>query len=211
MFGKHTPLGISILAALAAVFIAPPAAADHDDDPEAVDVEIEGLSGKLKTAPDGWYLYVEYDVEVEDRLPETPLDLVLFASEHGRALLDKDQQPIDAVIRLDQPTEIDDEYDFEEAIRLHVPRDAVDDPYSLRVHALVFFAGTDQPLESKARSVRYDYPRPHYQPPRFYDHGIGHNRYYHHRYYRRSHHYRFGLGFHFGRHHHARHRFRYCR
>jgi hypothetical protein len=79
----------------------------------AVDVDIESLKARVYRSVDGWRVRVAYEVEVEPAERDR-FDLVLRFTERGRPVVDRRNRPVDYVIALDTPTEVDDdELEFE--------------------------------------------------------------------------------------------------
>jgi hypothetical protein len=129
--------------------------ADHD-------VDIESLRGELWRANGEWLLEVRYDVEVEDRRPAPgELELTLFVTEHGYTLVDRAGRPIEFVIPLAHPSEVDDdELEFEDRIVVALPDDVFDDPKRLRLDAVVVRVGDDYALDRKSESVKFEHEYP---------------------------------------------------
>jgi hypothetical protein len=151
------------------------------------DVDIESLRGELWRVGGEWLLEVRYDVEVEDYLPRPgELDLILYVTEHDGVLADHAGNPIEFVVPLEHPTEVDDdELEFEDRVTVTLPNGTFHDPRHLRLHGVVVHVDGDYPLDRKDKSIKFDKPK-------------------------RSKHYRAGVSFTVGvrttsvRHHHAR-------
>jgi hypothetical protein len=132
------------------------------------DVDIESLRGELWRASGEWLLEVRYDIEIEDDLPPPgDLELIVFVTEHGHSLLDQAGRPIEFVVPLVHPSEVDDdELEFEDRIVVALPDGVFDDPGRLRLEGVVVRVGDDCVLDRKNRSIKfeYDYPerRSHY-------------------------------------------------
>ncbi len=126
------------------------------------DVDIESLRGELWRSGGEWLLEIRYDVEVEDYLPPPgALELILYVTERGHTLVDRAGYPIEFVVPLDRPSEVDDdEIEFEDRITVTLPDGVFHDPGRLRLESLVVHAGDDRPLDRKDKSIKYDRPKP---------------------------------------------------
>lgn len=126
------------------------------------DVDIESLRGELHRAGGEWLLEVRYDVEVEDHLPlPGELELILVVTDHGHALVDDTNSPIEYVVPLRYPSEEDDdELEFEDRITIALPDGAIVGLDHLRLEGIVVRAGDDHPLDRKDKSIKYERPKP---------------------------------------------------
>ncbi len=159
----------------AAILAAPFAhAKDHErgDHPK---IEIDELKGELLRLDGAWVLEVRYEVEVKGTNTAPPLDLVLFVTEHGRQLAEQpaprrhggdperldevEIQPLEIVIPLDRPSDVDDhEVEFEARVLIDLPPRSFYDPDELRLHAAVYAPETDQPLKTKDKKIKFKKP-----------------------------------------------------
>jgi len=153
MNAKH--LGRNFLTISAGILLlAAQANADHRE--KRADVDIDSLKAEIYPERHGWRVGVRYEVEVEDYYGKKPLLLVMNLRERGRVLTERDGRPIEIVVPLDRPTEIDDdELEFEDSISVSLDEHVVCYPGSLRIEATVVDPHTNRPLERKQRSVRY--------------------------------------------------------
>lgn len=150
-----------------------PVAADDDLRGHYPEVEIDGLKAEVVYAGGEWLVEVKFEVEIDSGRPIENLGLLLSVSEHGRPLVDPDGKPIEFLIALDRPTEVDDdEIEFESRITFGLPDGAFSDPGELRLHAAVVVPDVAYALDTKEHSIRYHEPRPAYG-------GFGHHRYGH--------------------------------
>lgn len=147
---RAVPLALAVLAALAA-----PGRAD-----DRLEVDIDSLKAELWRSGGEWLLDVRYEIEIEDFAPRERFELILYLTERGRVLTDPDGRPLEIVVPLDEPSEVDDdELEFEAGLTVPLPDRALRDPRKLKIHATVVHAGRDAPLEHKKKSVKFK--RPH--------------------------------------------------
>ena len=90
-----------------AIAAAAPAWAD-DERRERPDVDIDSLKASMRYYDGSWHVSVKYEVEVEDGVP-SDLRLVLYFTERGRTVLDPTGEPIEFIVPLDEPSEVDDD------------------------------------------------------------------------------------------------------
>lgn len=120
------------------------------------DVDMDSLKGELFRVDGEWQLEVRFDVEIEDYRPADRFDLILYVSEKGYRLADEKGRPIEYVIPLDRPTQVDDdELEFEHRVTLSVPDGAFRNPKRLRLHGRVVFQGEEHPLAHKDKSIKF--------------------------------------------------------
>jgi hypothetical protein len=124
------------------------------------DVDIEKLKGEVWRSPDEWLLRVRYEVEIEDWRRGDAFELVAYVTEDGYRLANPAGQPVEFVIPLDRPSEVDDdELEFESSFTVRLPERSFRDPDRLRLHGMVVFAGDSLPLEKEDTSIKYDRPK----------------------------------------------------
>lgn len=122
------------------------------------DIDIEKLKCEPILGPE-FVLCVDYCVEVEGR-PPAALELRLQVLECGRQMVEPDGAPIELVIPLDQPTEIDDdEAEFEGQVKFvlpHAPAYIVSN-YAARA---VVTSGVEHKRAHDVETARAETPRP---------------------------------------------------
>jgi len=157
----RTPSRI-LLTALATALIGS-ALATADDRYEAVKADIDKLKAELHFDGAQWIVDVKFEVEIETTRRIEGLALVLHVDEHGRTVTGSEDQPLEIVIPLDNPSEVDDdEIEFKQSLSFPIPEDAVGDPGALRLTALVA-TSPDAPILDR-RDTRIDFYVP--RPPR---------------------------------------------
>ncbi len=152
------PTLIGTLAAVAlGGFAVPTARADHEDYPKPrVKIDFESLKGELRWSRGEWQLRIKYDVEIEKYERGDRFELVLYVSEHGEVVRDDEGKPIEWVVPLDRPSEIDDdELEFESRITVYRPGDSIRYPKKLRINGIVYQDGYELPLKRKIKSIKY--------------------------------------------------------
>ena len=93
--------------------------------------------------------------------PPGELELILYVTEHGRTLVDRAGRPIEFVVPLEYPSEVDDgEIEFEDRVTVTLPDGVFHDPDRLRLESVVFRVGDNRPLDRKDKSIKYDRPKP---------------------------------------------------
>ncbi len=148
---------VAVIAALTFVMLQATAGADHRRPARRdVDVDIDSIKAELSHVRGEWLLDVKYDIEIEDYYSGDRFELIVYLTENKYELTDQRGRRIEYVSPLDRPTKVKrDELEFEHRVTLTVPERAFRNPKRLRLHAVVFYAGDDQPLEHKDRSVKY--------------------------------------------------------
>jgi hypothetical protein len=126
------------------------------------DVDIESLRGELWRASGEWLLEVRYDVEIEDyRPPPGDLELILYVTEHDYTLVDQAGRPIEFVVPLVHPSEVDDdELEFEDRLIVTLPDGVFGNPDRLRLEGIVVRVGDDYALDRKGKSIKFDHEYP---------------------------------------------------
>lgn len=148
-------LGLAAAAVLLAAQASSAAAKDRRPD-----VDIDELKGDIWRTRAGWTLRIRCEVDIEDARRRDRFELIFRLTERGREVVDGAGYPVEIVVALDRPTEIDDdELEFKEALRVKLPRHYIRDPKHLRLHARVAHAGGDRPLDRKDKSVKYRRPK----------------------------------------------------
>ncbi len=144
------------LLSVLAVIVSGAAWAD-DGRPE---VDIDSLKASIWYDDGRWHIHVKYEVEAEaeDGVPDD-LRLVLFFKERGRVVADPKGEPIEFVVPLDRPSEVeDDEIEFEDTITLELPDRSFRNPCRLKVNAVVVYGPEGRSLDRKSRSVKLKTP-----------------------------------------------------
>jgi len=142
------------IVALALAAAALPAVAGHK-----TEVDIESLRPELFEQPDGWLLSVRYEVEIEGP-PPPEMVFVAHLTDCGQVLADPDGRPFEAAVRLDQPSELDDdEIEFSGCVKLELPAGAIAGTRELRVVGKVLDPRADRLLALASKS-----PKVHYLP-----------------------------------------------
>lgn len=132
------------------------ATADHERNRKRPDADIDSLRADIWYGRGGWLLRVRYEIEIEDFRPGERYELVIRLTERGCKLVDRKGRPIEIVVPLDRPTEVDDdELEFEGVLTVRLPARVLSNPKRLRIHAAVVPEGGVRPLDRKDRSVRY--------------------------------------------------------
>lgn len=148
----------SALLSVSAVLVCAAGAAWADD--ERPDVDIDSLRASIWYDDGRWHIHVKYEVEAEteDGVPDD-LRLVLFFTERGRVVTDPKGEPIEFVVPLDRPSEVeDDEIEFEDRIMLELPDRSFRNPLRLKVNAVVVYGPEGRTLDRKDRSVKLKAP-----------------------------------------------------
>ncbi len=147
----------AVIAALTFVLLQAPAGADHGHRARRnVDVDIDSLKAELTHVRGEWLLDLKYDIEIEDYYRGDRFELIVYLTEDKYELTDRRGRRIEYVIPLDRPTKVKrDELEFEHRVTLTVPERAFHNAKRLRLHAVVFYAGDDQPLKHKDRSIKF--------------------------------------------------------
>lgn len=153
---------------------------DHDRH-SRVDVDIDSLKAELYGHHGRWQLNVRYDVEIEDARRFERFELVLLVTERGRPLRDRLGRPLEIVIPLDHPTDIDDdELEFKRGLTVRLPNGAFFNPKKLQIRAEIVRVQDGRVLDRKKKSVKYRrtryLPRPPIFPPIFPPHHPPHHR-----------------------------------
>jgi len=154
---KRKFAGVVTVVALAAS--AGQALADHEY-ARRPSVDIDKISGDLYEHGADWRLLMKFQVEIEGhRRSDAPLVLVVDVVDPAGTLIDAEEQPFQFVIKLDRPTDVDDdEIEFEGGAEMILPDPLVADPLALRLSARVLDERDGMILAAKTRSVDYDYP-----------------------------------------------------
>ncbi len=150
-------VSVAVIAALIIVLLQATAGADHGRRVRRnVDVDIDSLKAELTHVRGEWLLDLKYDIEIEDYYRGDRFELIVYFTEDKYELTDRRGRRIEYVIPLDRPTKVKrDELEFERRATLTVPERSFHNPKRLRLHAVVVYAGDDQPLKHKDRSVKY--------------------------------------------------------
>ena len=145
---KSFSIGTALLMALPVVFsLAQPAQASKS----RLDVDIEDLDAEIRWDGQKWSLRVEYDVEIEDAAPNETFDLVLNLVNRTNA-----GQPVQIVVPLVSPSEVDDEeFEYESAVVARLDAGLVGDPDHVKVHAVVVRHGGGEVLDQDKTSVKH--------------------------------------------------------
>ncbi len=144
----------SVISVLLIAFVAAGPASADDERRERPDVDIDSLKASMRYFDGSWHVSVRYEVEVEDSVP-SDLRLVLYFTERGRTVRDPKGEPIEFIVPLDEPSEVDDdEIEFEETIILELPDRSFRNPRRLKVHAVAVYGPQGRSLDRKDRSVK---------------------------------------------------------
>ncbi len=156
MFNCRSHSALSALSAVLFSAIAIGAASADDKRHEWPEVDIDSLSASMRYYDGRWHVSVKYEVEAEaeDGVPDD-LRLVLYFTERGRVVTDPKCEPIEFVVPLDRPSEVDDhEIEFEDRITLELPDRSFRDPRRLKVNAVAVYGSEGRSLDRKDRSVK---------------------------------------------------------
>lgn len=130
-----------------------------DERYRCISVDIEDLDARLIDNGDAWTVRVDYEVEIEGTHHVEGLALVLSTQEHGRLLADRNGQPIEIIIPLDRPSEVDDdEVEFEQTISFTLPDEAFVDPGALRLTGVVIGGPEGPVLDRDDTHISYHRP-----------------------------------------------------
>lgn len=114
-----------------------------------VEVDIEDLDAEIRWDGEKWRLVVEYDVEIEHASAGDSFDLVLNLFNKSRP-----DQPVQIVVPLTQPSEVDDdELEYESNVVARLDPNLVIDPHKLRLCGLVVRRGGGEIMDEKTTSV----------------------------------------------------------
>ncbi|RMF81871.1 MAG: hypothetical protein D6744_06685 [Planctomycetota bacterium] len=153
----------SILAG--AVLVAAGATADDHGRYGELEVEIDHLKAELRLSGDTWLVDTGYEVEVEGHPIPSGLALLLTVTDAERTIAAPTGEPIELIVPLDRPTDIDDdELEFKGAAVVPLPDGSFSHPANLRLHGYVVLPDADQPLV--ARTSKIDFFE--YEPERVY-------------------------------------------
>lgn len=115
------------------------------------EADIESLKGRAYLTQEGWDVHVSFDVEIEDAHRDERFDLVFRI----RAKDGHGGPPMQAVVPLDHPTDVDDdELEFEGRTVLRLPHDIVYPGEKLRIDAYVYVRGSNRPLDHEDTTVK---------------------------------------------------------
>jgi hypothetical protein len=118
------------------------------------EVEIEDLSARITEYDGGWQLRAEYEVETED-YARSRFDLILRLAHNGEVLGDANGQPLDYVVGLDSPSDVDDEeLEYEGKINETVFLPSTWDRHDLRLEALLMDRHTNRIVDSRSTKVK---------------------------------------------------------
>jgi len=147
-----------LIAAIAMSLLLVPAtvqAYHRDRDYEKPDVEVESLKAALHRASQGWYLNIQYEVELEDARPDR-FDVLIAFSERGRMLRDGRGRPIELFEGLGRPTDVDDdEFEFKNRLLVTLPRELIHNPKKLKTHVAIIDRYTNRVIDDKTTSVKW--------------------------------------------------------
>lgn len=116
-----------------------------------LDVDIEDLDAEIRWDGEKWRLVVEYDVEIENSIPGEAFDLILNLVSRSRP-----GQPVQIVVPLVTPTEVDDdELEYESSVVARIDPALIGEPDRLRLEAMVIRRGGGEVLDSDHTSVDY--------------------------------------------------------
>lgn len=154
---------LAMLAAAAAVVAWVGAGAALGGDrrrPKPVDVDIESLKSEIRPYRDEWWLDVRYKVEIEHYRRGERYELVVRLTEHDYEIVDREGRPVEFVIPLDRPTDIDKhELKFKQRVTISLPLDMIGDPGYLRLDGDVYRIGDNRSLDHKSKSVKHKKPK----------------------------------------------------
>ncbi len=126
------------------------ARADH------VDVDIDRLKAEIRQDTHGWRVFVDYQIEIEDARRYDRFELLLTFSERGRPLVDRLGRPIEVVIPLVDPTDIDDdELEFRDGLTINLPHGVLHNPKRLKIHAEVVSVAQGRVMDRKTKRIKY--------------------------------------------------------
>jgi hypothetical protein len=150
----------TFMTALVAALIGSTLAA-ADDHFRVVKADIDKLDAELHHDGAQWIVDVKFEVELETSRRIEGLALVLHVDEHGRTVTGDEDQPLEVVIPLDNPSDVDDdEVEFKQSLSFPIPEDAVDNPAALRLTALVATSPDAPILARRDESIDFDIPSP---------------------------------------------------
>jgi len=133
------------------------AGSDHDG-PRAgyPQVEIDSLKASLRTDRAEWEITVKYKVETEE-MEIGRFDLVFQLWAYGRPLVDAADRPLEFVMPLDRPSEVDDdEIEYKGRFMRILPGDLEVDPHDLRIDALVIDRANERVVKHKEKEVGHE-------------------------------------------------------
>ena len=169
---------ITLALAGVAAFGNPVARAGHH--PRRPDIDIEKLRPEIWRGGSDWALRIRYKVEIENPPVGERFDLVLRLTERGRVVRGPEGRPIEIIVPLRRPSEIEhDEIEFESTVRAVVDGAAICNPKHLRAVAIVVPAGGGPVLDHKDHSVKYrhhHHRHHHHHHYHVYGHFCGHFR-----------------------------------
>lgn len=116
-------------------------------------VKIKRLKAEALPGREMWSVEASYEVRVKNACG--PLQLVLFATDRNRTIVDCDGRPIEIVIPLDQPTSLHgEEMRFAGRTCLRVFRTPDWDRKHLRLRAVVTYVNDERPLAEKSAKLK---------------------------------------------------------
>lgn len=157
-------LGLSLVAADAS------AGDRHWRGYRAPDAEIDDLDAAIHFARGGWLLSVGFEIEVEDARPGAPLYLSIVVLDGKRPILDQWGRPLEILVPLDRPVEIDgDEIEFRDEVDFRVPDGLFSHPKNLRVLARIIDGPRGRVLDDDDEKVSFRRSRPRFNRHRGID------------------------------------------
>jgi hypothetical protein len=116
-------------------------------------IKIKRLKAEVTPGQEMWAVEARYEVRIKNACG--PFQLVLFATDRNRTIVDCDGRPIEVVIPLDQPTSIHkEEMRFAGRACLRVFRAPNWDCKHLRLHAVVTCVDDWRPLAEKSTKLK---------------------------------------------------------
>ena len=151
-------LSVAPLLALAGL-LAPTALADDDHYRGELDIEIDHLKADLRLSGDTWLVDAGYEVDVEGRNIPGGLALLLTVTDAGRTIAAPTGEPIELIVPLEYPTDVDDdELEFKGAAIVALEDGSFSHPANLRLHGYIVLPDADQPLAGKTTEIDFHEP-----------------------------------------------------
>jgi hypothetical protein len=122
----------------------------------ARDFEIKSLKADAYGGRGAWNIELRYDVRADEHAPRVPLELVVYATDDGRPVVDAAGNPLQYVFALGEPSKVDDDGAAKWVGRVTTDTFAgwTGDPKHIRIHADLVFAGQRAPLHYKTIKLK---------------------------------------------------------
>ncbi len=117
--------------------------------------QIKSLKGDATGGEGGWQIAIRYEVRIKDYNPQDQFELVFYATENGRRLVDEQGRPLEHVVPL-RGGQVDKkgEARFVGRVVPEVFSNVGFNPKRVRLHAMLVAAGDNRPLAEKEAKLK---------------------------------------------------------